>query len=286
MKKILALIPGAFFCVTVSAQTDQALATARYTLTHVSDTTQPEKPLVQKFILYLGSSMSRYANDMQNGPGGNIVSLGALRNVTTTGVGNIQAVSVPAGDMKNWQLANSYIKLSAENRLSYLAMAGMKLFSVEEPAPAIDWAIAPDTRQIMGMPCQKANGRFKGRDYEAWFAAQLPYSNGPWKLGGLPGLILEAYDTKKEVVFTLTEFKAVKDTAIEIAIPATAIKTTPKEYKQYREALMQQVAAGGVTDVAAGTLRFSGTVSGGITSAGQATRPRQFNNPIEKEEKN
>ena len=30
----------------------------------------------------------------------------------------------------------------------------------------------------------------------AWFTSQIPLKSGPWKFGGLPGLIMKVYDTK------------------------------------------------------------------------------------------
>lgn len=284
MRKLFFLSAGLCYCLAAFAQTDQAVVTVKYTLKHVIDTTQPDNPVTQKYMLYLGNTMTRYADDRTPaGNTGTITNLGTLsttRIVTGSAQGGLRVMGVSG----NWQLANSYYKTLGSNTMAYLTLAGDKLFAVEEPIPAINWNISTDTKNIMGMQCQKASGRFKGRDYEAWFAAELPYSNGPWKLGGLPGLIVEAYDTKKEVVFTMTEFKPVKDTAIAITIPSSVIKTTPKEYKQYRDALMRDMQAGrgAVSDssVFRGTLSVA-AVSGGLSAPAQ--KPRRFNNPIEKE---
>ena len=48
---------------------------------------------------------------------------------------------------------------------------------------------------------------FKGRTWTAWFAADIPLDNGPWKLCGLPGLILRAYDAKQQYIFDCVGMK-------------------------------------------------------------------------------
>lgn len=58
----------------------------------------------------------------------------------------------------------------------------------------MEWKISQDKKIIDGIDCFKATTFFKGREYIAWYAPSIPSDNGPWKLGGLPGLILEAHD--------------------------------------------------------------------------------------------
>ena len=58
----------------------------------------------------------------------------------------------------------------------------------------MEWTTTEEHKMIGGIPCLKAVTRFKGRGYTAWYAPTITIAEGPWKLGGLPGLILEAYD--------------------------------------------------------------------------------------------
>jgi GLPGLI family protein len=64
-----------------------------------------------------------------------------------------------------------------------------------------NWTLHDSIKLILGYNCQKATSVFRGRDFVAWFAIDIPINNGPLKFGGLPGLILEVYDSNKEYVF-------------------------------------------------------------------------------------
>jgi len=70
-----------------------------------------------------------------------------------------------------------------------------------EPWPLMKWTLGKETQTILGHRCQKATCRFRGRDFVAWFAADIPIKGGPWKFGGLPGCILKVYDTQKIYVW-------------------------------------------------------------------------------------
>lgn len=60
---------------------------------------------------------------------------------------------------------------------------------------------------ILDYKCHKALTSFRGRDYVAWFTLDIPISNGPWKFGGLPGLILQVSDSKKHYVWEIIGIK-------------------------------------------------------------------------------
>ena len=76
------------------------------------------------------------------------------------------------------------------------------------------WTMGDSTREVLGYTCQQATADFRGRRWTAWFATDIPVSDGPWKLGGLPGLILEAYDEGQQHVFTAVGLEWVKDEPI------------------------------------------------------------------------
>lgn len=71
----------------------------------------------------------------------------------------------------------------------------------------INWIITKEHKKIGNYDCVKAICEFGGRKYEAWFAKILNFNSGPWKLIGLPGLILEAYDVDRKIEFIFREIK-------------------------------------------------------------------------------
>lgn len=77
-----------------------------------------------------------------------------------------------------------------------------KLLYLKEKAPKIDWTIVDSTKMIGNYRVRKATAHFRGRKYTAWFTPEIPVPFGPWKLHGLPGLILQAYDQSGRVYFS------------------------------------------------------------------------------------
>ncbi len=88
---------------------------------------------------------------------------------------------------------------------------------VAEKKPTINWLLQKETKKIGQFNTHKATANFRGRLYTAWYTLEVPLPYGPWKLQGLPGLILEAYDEKKEMYlyFKSLEYPTKNKTAIQ-----------------------------------------------------------------------
>ncbi|MBC7555671.1 MAG: GLPGLI family protein, partial [Chryseobacterium sp.] len=56
------------------------------------------------------------------------------------------------------------------------------------------WNLKNEKKEILSYSVQKATTNFAGRFWTAWFAKSLPFSDGPYKFNGLPGLILKISD--------------------------------------------------------------------------------------------
>lgn len=75
----------------------------------------------------------------------------------------------------------------------------------DEPFSEIDWVIAEDsTKTILDYQCIMATADYHGRKWTAWFTPEIPVADGPWKLRGLPGLILEANEPSGQHSFVAT----------------------------------------------------------------------------------
>lgn len=261
----------------------QAVAKVHYMFKHINDTTQPENFLRDEVVTYIGQEGSYYTsysstrrseqiNAMMKDPGfdGNI---NIPRNTT--------------------DITESYLFKLLDEEFQEIRQLVSDRYIIDIDFPEQDWAIEDETREIGGYLCQKATTRFKGRDYTAWFTTELPFSYGPWKLHGLPGLILEAYDNKKEVVFEYNGFdKDLGDSPIALASRAGKVhRVTLAEFLKQKEAFDANPQAfisnrlGGSTTVSevptssGGTARIvvGGSFTGSPSSSGRAAETAAVN---------
>ena len=77
-----------------------------------------------------------------------------------------------------------------------------QFYSYEEAVAELDWQLEEGDSIVCGYLCGRATTSFHGRTWHVWYTLDIPYSDGPWKLCGLPGLILKATDSTGEFDFT------------------------------------------------------------------------------------
>lgn len=112
---------------------------------------------------------------------------------------------------KNFKSIDSYIVIDLKKKsLNSTGSADDKIYKVTEAYPQMHWILSDkkeDTKKINNYICNKANLKFRGRNYIAWYTTKIPLSFGPWKFSGLPGLILEIYDETNTYRWTATKIK-------------------------------------------------------------------------------
>ncbi len=280
---------------------DTAFLMVHYKYTYVRDTANPEHPYTENTVLFVGKNASAYrsydgliadqqfkkayAEAMASSPDGHL-------NINRRGAGS---------PIQYYQYPNERKMFTKDNLM-------MGDYLIEGPLPSMEWKISGDTATFGGLHCQKATGHFKGRDYMVWFCPDLPVHSGPWKLNGLPGVIVDARDAKNEVVFA---FDGVEKTSASLAgpsvggnvdekdlppilrglnydpnliqLPAQAIKATQKEFDKLR-ATMEKDPAAFAQAINKANSQSDGPKMDHIMVGPKGTGP-VINNPIELPEK-
>ncbi|WP_300504286.1 GLPGLI family protein [uncultured Duncaniella sp.] len=111
-----------------------------------------------------------------------------------------------SGKRDDTQLACGYYwnyiyKNIPEGKATERCYFDMERWQYSEDWEKPEWAIGDSTKTILGYECVEAIADYRGRRWTAWFAPEIPIQDGPWKLCGLPGLILEAYDANNDYIF-------------------------------------------------------------------------------------
>ncbi|WP_326981725.1 GLPGLI family protein [Chryseobacterium sp. MYb264] len=101
-------------------------------------------------------------------------------------------------------------KDKANQKTFFKDRLGRDVYQYEEDR-SISWKILSETMKIGDYKVQKAETEFGGRKWTAWFTTDLPYQDGPYKFGGLPGLIVKVEDAQGEYSFDLMKNYKISD---------------------------------------------------------------------------
>ena len=160
-------------------------------------------------------------------------------------------VSSPKGDNSEYyknRLKREFISVDITDLESYKC--------VEQLEPQ-DWHFSSDTLAVLGYVCQKATTSFRGRDYEAWFSPEIPIKEGPWKLYGLPGLILKVVVDDGLFVFDAIGLENLEDVYITMDKDSYS-NCTREQFAKYKAKKSDKLLARHFTN---GTLTVGATAN-------------------------
>lgn len=165
-----------------------------------------------------------------------------------------------------------YSILSDNKIMTYYGRIQFDNYTYKETVPVIDWQLTDSVKEICGYVCHQANCDFRGRKWTAWYC-DIPKSLGPWKLCGLPGLILEAESADKQHKFTAIQIR--KSHAPIFTKENNYFKTTREKYNKSLAEYMNNPGA---------ALKNSPLAPKDINGKPmKTTKRRLFYNPLEKE---
>lgn len=126
-----------------------------------------------------------------------------------------------------------YKNVPEYSQLTYTETLATHKLKYTEELPAIAWSMQEGQKEVCGYACQPAEADFLGRHWTVWYTPEVPLADGPWKLHGLPGMILEAADADSLFHFTCVGMESLR--LAPIALPKEKyIKCTHDELENER----------------------------------------------------
>ncbi len=198
MKHIITLLAFSVFFGTSYAQAPKAQLFASYQYYHQFDAT--EAPQLDSVTLHinLDQQVSLYNNiSYERRTSGDA-------QIEDDDYGIVVTKEISFSDGQGYPIYTNHKQQLIYERRIALDEGKKKPFIVVDSDAKIQWVLKEEFRSIGRFNCQKAESTFRGRTYIAWFDRSIPSSIGPWKLHGLPGLIIEVSDESNQVAFAIS----------------------------------------------------------------------------------
>jgi GLPGLI family protein len=246
---------------------DNAQYRVFYSLEFVADTLAPEIKTQCTTVLLIGSKYNSF------------LDYGTLRK------DSIFDATVKAGASFAEILANAlpFGRIIRFNPVIIKHYPDNKQFTVQTPVGSsnfnyvdknvnLNWKLEQEEKEIEGQKCLKATCDYRGRNYTAWYATDIPLSEGPYVFTGLPGLIMEIYDSKQHYLFHIAGFKKIENYD-PIYILTNNLAVLSREQ-------VRKIIANSYADPSSILKNMRGTVKNQDSEALAKVQPRPYN-PIE-----
>ena len=201
MKSLVALTIFVYMgieCCYAQKKIDEAYLKCQYDYTYVVDTLSG-KTVKDWLVLQIGKNISKcysyYSMQVDS------IFASPDRDVILR-----QQINAAIGSKTEWphKRMKAYVyKNYPQGKMTVTDGLLMQDYIYEDTLYAQNWVIQDSSKLILGHECQKAVCHYRGHCWTAWFAMDIPITDGPWKLCGLPGLIMEATSEDNSHAFKL-----------------------------------------------------------------------------------
>jgi len=223
---------------------DSAYLRITYSLLYVSDSLKPNEVWKDRKILLIGDSIQHFYSDYLRS-NDSVATAEWDRGKSTGGMNfSDQKVKYEGYDIYAYPVRGK--------RTVWEHISNLSLYRYWEDIEKPQWKLSADTCTILSYACYKATARFRGRDWIVWFTMDIPIDAGPWKLCGLPGLIMKASDSKSHYVFEcigVENMNRKKQPIIKIQGAHGLVECTRQEYlkaqRQFHENYVNSLSAMG-----------------------------------------
>ena len=198
MKKILSLLLLCLVAIAASAQ-QKADIEVSYEAHH-PNLRNGKDDLTSQYILLANSDESKFYSPKTE----------YVDSLKSTPDGKAKLDDMTRNDFLGGKLEDilrsdgSFYGVKSGNKYTFYDNSGLEKYVYEEPVAELGWEIGDSTKTILGYECVMASVNYHGRRWTAWFSPEIPVIAGPWKLTGLPGLILEATADGNQYSFIAT----------------------------------------------------------------------------------
>lgn len=227
------------FSKTLYAQDEEHIAAqVFYVLKHKQDTNKLDSTYTENMVLYLSQNVSLFTSLDQIEQKLKIGKSLDEQTKNWTGPG-LPRFKSPSGLRKT---SNQEVYQFQREKKIFVKEYLLRSYLYDEIYDEINWKLLPETKSFDKIRCQKATAKYKGRTWNVWFAQDIPFETGPWKLHGLPGLIIEATDSTNQVQFLFSGFESIKTNNHQqeynsIGLPKNSIKVSATEIYKLKAAM-------------------------------------------------
>lgn len=225
---------GQVFPVYPETVLDSALLEVTYIKKSRLDSLDPNDIKSEKMLLWIGSENSTFFSYSR------YLSIEANKKHTTRSAFQ-EWFNDPNRYRGGWYSYYEIFKKFPSGVITITEYLPSDYFIYHESFSQFQWKLMDKHSEILGVRVQMATTRFGGRDWIAWFTPEIPFSDGPYKFSGLPGLILKIHDSQNHYVFEATEIKNAEDGKTINFINRRYIETDKARFLQTQKAFWENL---------------------------------------------